>query len=80
MFLLVPAYPGSPGPTAVKRLCVCACVCVCVVPYNVRTPDRCESPLYGQTNQSDGLTVVRVGGNGETTVGRCDHAVVAVTD
>ena len=23
MFLLVLAYPGSPGPTAVKRLCVC---------------------------------------------------------
>jgi len=22
-FLLVPAYPGSPGPTAVKGLCVC---------------------------------------------------------
>jgi len=27
-FLLVPAYPGSPGLTAVKRLCVCV-VCVC---------------------------------------------------
>ena len=24
MFLLVPAYPGCPGPKAVKRLCVCA--------------------------------------------------------
>ena len=23
MFLLVPAYPGCPGPKAVKRLCVC---------------------------------------------------------
>jgi len=23
MFLLVPAYPGSPGQKAVKRLCVC---------------------------------------------------------
>jgi len=23
MFLLVPAYPGSPGPKAVRRLCVC---------------------------------------------------------
>ena len=22
VFLLVPAYPGSPGPRAVKRLCV----------------------------------------------------------
>ena len=28
MFLLVPAHPGSPGPTAIKRLCVCVCVCV----------------------------------------------------
>ena len=30
MFLLVPAYPGSPGQKAIKRLCVCVCVCVCV--------------------------------------------------
>ena len=29
MFLLVPAYPGCPGPKAVKRLYVCVCVCVC---------------------------------------------------
>ena len=29
MFLLVPAYPGSPVPKAVKQLCVCVCVCVC---------------------------------------------------
>ena len=28
MFLLVPAYPGSPGQKAVKLLCVCVCVCV----------------------------------------------------
>jgi len=28
-FLLVPAYPGSPGSTAAKRLCVCVCVRVC---------------------------------------------------
>jgi len=27
--LLVPAYPGSPRSTAVKRLCVRVCVCVC---------------------------------------------------
>ena len=27
MFLLVPAYTGSPGQKAVKRLCVCVCVC-----------------------------------------------------
>ena len=25
MFLLVPAYPGSPRQKAVKRLCVCVC-------------------------------------------------------
>jgi len=25
MFLLVPAYLGSPGQKAVKRLCVCVC-------------------------------------------------------
>jgi len=24
---LVAAYPGSPGPKAIKRLCVCVCVC-----------------------------------------------------
>ena len=28
---LVPAHPGSPGKTAVKRVCVCVCVCVCVI-------------------------------------------------
>ena len=27
MFLLVPAYAGSPGQKAVKRVCVCVCVC-----------------------------------------------------
>jgi len=29
---LVPAHPGSPGHSAVKRVCVCVCVraCVCV--------------------------------------------------
>jgi len=26
MFLLVPAYLGSPGQKAVKRLCVCVCI------------------------------------------------------
>ena len=28
-FLLVPADPGSPGSTAVKRLYVCVCVYLC---------------------------------------------------
>jgi len=26
MFLLIPAYPGSLVPKAIKRLCVCVCV------------------------------------------------------
>jgi len=30
MFLLVPAYPGSPGQRPLNG-CVCVCVCVCVV-------------------------------------------------
>jgi len=28
MFLLVPAYPGSPGQKAIKRLCVCDSILV----------------------------------------------------
>ena len=28
---LVPAYPGSPGQRAVKRVCVCVCVCVIMI-------------------------------------------------
>jgi len=31
MFLLVLAYPGSPGPKAVKRLCVCVSVSVDII-------------------------------------------------
>jgi len=27
---LVPAHPGSPAQSTVKRVCVCVCVCVCV--------------------------------------------------
>jgi len=35
MFLLVPAYLGSPGQKAIKQLCVCVCACVraCVGVY-----------------------------------------------
>ena len=29
MFLLVPAYPGSPGQRAVKQSCVCVCRSTC---------------------------------------------------
>jgi len=34
MFLVVPAYPGSPGQKAVKRLCVCVC--------STRNSDFCD--------------------------------------
>ena len=33
MSLLVPAYPGSPGQMAVKRLCVCVCVIGSMLTY-----------------------------------------------
>ena len=39
MFLLVPAYPGSPGQKAVKRLCVCVCVCVALRCADLRKPE-----------------------------------------
>ena len=39
MFLLVPAYPGSPGQKAVKRLCVCVCV---FVSDDVSASPRCD--------------------------------------
>ena len=31
---LLPAYPGSPGQRAVKRVCVCVCVKVMLMPCN----------------------------------------------
>ena len=33
---LVPAYPGSPGKRAVKRVCVCVCVCNSCLKLNSR--------------------------------------------
>ena len=33
---LVPAHPGSPGQSAVKRMCVCVCVCVCSSSWRLR--------------------------------------------
>jgi len=44
-FLLVPAYPGCPGPKAVKRLCVRACVRACV-----HTMAVCLSVCLSQAN------------------------------
>jgi len=44
-FLLVPAYLGSPGSTAVKRLCVCVCRVFCEIMKNVIT-DLSAKPPY----------------------------------
>jgi len=42
---LVPAYSGSPGKRAVKRVCVCVCVlCLSLpLPHDTLAPDCCRS-------------------------------------
>ena len=45
MFLVVPAYPGSPGQKAVKRLCVCVCSYV-PISDNYYTVMNCYQHLY----------------------------------
>ena len=62
VFLLVPAYPGSPGSTAVKRLCV---VCVCVFAdlsevlwarvhgASLSVPGRCCLSMFTDTEGRD---------------------------
>ena len=40
VLLQVPAYPGSPGPKAIKRLCVCVCV------HSHMAYDGCLKPIY----------------------------------
>ena len=51
VFLLVPAYPGFPGPKAVKRLCVSQCVCVCDrLLRNQRWGRSSKSPLVAKTD------------------------------
>jgi len=42
MFLPVPAYPGSPGQKAVKRLCVCACACACACVCVISAFNTCD--------------------------------------
>ena len=55
MFLLVPAYPGSPGQKAVKRLCVCVCVCVVAVEQSNQliVVDESSELVTGIVTQSD---------------------------
>ena len=36
---LVPAYPGSPGQRAVKRVCVCVCACSVQTAPHITEPD-----------------------------------------
>ena len=58
MFLLVPADSGSPGPRAVKRLCVCAChVATAAAPPDLSSkPTAC---VDRQDRQMDGPTLDR---------------------
>jgi len=58
VFLLVPAYPGCPGPKAVKQLCVCvcvlrACLCVSVYGHGVRIIRVNVRASYRDTDVSD---------------------------
>jgi len=48
VFLLIPAYLGSPGPKAVKRLCVCVRVCM-LVKKNVKKKCEVLSKPHGPT-------------------------------
>ena len=53
MFLLVPACPGSPGPTAVKWLCMCVCVCVEAVVERAKPLQRLHvASSHAEQNQS----------------------------
>ena len=46
MYLLVPAYPGSPGQKAVKRLCVCVYRKTCVIGHSqLRTGGFCRGEV-----------------------------------
>ena len=44
--LLVPAYPGSPGKRAVKRVCVCVCGSHCWIQVDYQIQDGFSSVSY----------------------------------
>ena len=48
MFLLVPAYPGCPGPKAVKRLCVCVFLYCDAEADKIATEIGCHSLSLGR--------------------------------
>jgi len=43
---LVLAYLGSPGPMAIKRLCVCVCVCSYLLHYSGQFACQLIAKLY----------------------------------
>jgi len=47
MFLLVPAYPGSPGQKAVQRLCVCA------LRHGSKFSQQCILKIHTKTSTAD---------------------------
>jgi len=47
MFLLVPAYPGSPGQKAVQRLCVC------VLRHGSKFSQQCILKIHTKTSAAD---------------------------
>ena len=51
---LVPAYPGSPGQRAVKRVCVCVCVCEYLAELQARTSLSHAIVCLANTLQKDG--------------------------
>jgi len=53
MFLLVPAYPGSPGQKAVKRLCVFVCVVAVEQSNQLIVVDESSELVTGIVTQSD---------------------------
>ena len=77
VFLLVPAYPGSPGQKAVKRLCVCVCVCVCVAPRShAASCIHCYRSSYCAISLSRWIKLVTNRGSGEgIAIGRVRPSV-----
>jgi len=52
---LVPAHPGSPGQSAIKRVCVCVCVCVCI--WNCLPGDVISAPSVNLPSASKNISV-----------------------
>ena len=77
MFLLVPAYPGSPKQKAIKRLCVCVCgeSMKDLLAGDVFDENACckvwvilQFSLYSSVHSSDVFPVIRILNTGDSTV------------